>query len=259
MIRWGLATLLIALAFEVAAFAALPDHIVVYYSFSEGSGTKVKDLSKYGNDGEIEGEAKWTVGEHDGALELNGATGMISAPISDSLCSLKEPMSVGAILKIVEFPVEWQSLACMYPNEKCSNNDRENGWKCGFHNRNPTLTRWLAGDYHATDVTLETDKWYYLVYVLNPDDAKFYVDGELAQHMAAPAVAGIDVHSPLHIGVEEGIGNWYSHIILDEFWISSVEVSPDEIKMLASPESVISVNPGDKLATTWGEVKSLYR
>lgn len=95
--------------------------------------------------------------------------------------------------------------------------------------------------------------------MLNPDDAKFYVDGELAQHMPAPTLAGISVHSPLHIGVEEGIGNWYSHIILDEFWISSVEVSPDEVKMLASPESVLSVNPGGKLATTWGEVKSLYR
>lgn len=96
---------------------------------SEGSGKTIKDFSKYGNDGEIVDEAKWTEGEHDGALELDGNTGMISAPISDSLNSLKAPMTVGAILKIVEFPGEWQSLACMYPNDKCSNDDRQNGRK----------------------------------------------------------------------------------------------------------------------------------
>lgn len=248
---------LFSLAFGIEAFAALPDDIVIYLSFSEGRGNEVKDFSKYGNNGEIVGDAVWVEGKHDGALELDGSTTMISVPASDSLTSLEAPMTVGAIFEIVAFPTEWQSLAAMYPNDKCSNNDRVNGWKCGFRSQNPTLTRWLDTDYDANSITLETDKWYYLVYVLNSEDAKFYVDGELEQSMPAPDLEGIEVNSPLHIGVEEGIGNYYLHVILDEFWISNVEKSEKEIKEFASPEKIISVNSKGKLATLWGKVKHL--
>ena len=174
---------------------------------------------------------------------------MISSYISVSV-------TVGAILEIVEFPVEWQSLACMYPNDKCSNDDRVNGWKCGFRNQNPTITRWLDTDYDANSITLETDRQYYIVWVFNSKDAKFYVGGELKQSMPAPDLEGIEVDSPLQIGVEEGPGSWYSHVILDEFWISNVEKSEKEIKEFASPELMLSVSPKAKLATTWAEIKS---
>jgi hypothetical protein len=248
---------LLVFTFGMKAFAALPDDIVVYFSFSEGKGNEVKDSSKYGNNGEIVGDAEWVQGEHDGALELDGATGMVSVPGSDLLIDLEAPMTVGAILEIVEFPIDWQSLAAMYPNDKCSNDDRVNGWKCGFYNQNPTLTRWLDTDYNATSVILETDKWYYLVYVFNSKEAKFYVDGELMQSMPAPDLEGIEVNSPLHIGVEEGIGNYYLHAILDEFWISNIEKSEEEIKELASPETILSVNIKGKLTTVWGSIKVL--
>ena len=255
MSKFSCIFMLLLLAFGIEAFAALPDDIVVYFSFSEGRGNQVKDSSKYGNNGEIVGDAIQVEGEHDGALELDGSTTMISVPASDSLTSLEAPMTVGAILEIVEFPVDWQSLAAMYPNDKCSNDDRVNGWKCGFHNVNPTTTRWLDTDYDATSIILETGKRYYLVYVFNSEDAKFYVDGELEQSMPAPDLEGINVDSPLHIGVEEGIGNYYLHAILDEFWISNVEKSEKEIKEFASPESMLSVSSKGKLATMWGKVK----
>jgi len=246
---------LLLFVFGIKAFAAFPDDIVVYLGFNEGVGTEVKDFSKYSNNGEIVGDAKWVKGEHGSALEIDGSTGMITVPGSDSLAALKAPMTVGAILKIVEFPVDWQSLAAMYPNDKCSNNDRDNGWKCGFRNQNPTLTKWAITDYDATDIVLETDRWYYLVYVFNSQDTKFYLDGELQQSMPAPDLEGIDVDSPLHIGVEEGIGNYYTHVILDEFWISNVEKSEREIKELASPESMLSVNIKGGLTTVWGSIK----
>ena len=241
-----------------AAFAALPDDVVLYFGFNEGSGSQVKDSSNYGNDGEVVGDAKWVEGQHDGALELDGSISMVSVPGSDSLMALEAPMTVGAILEIVEFPIDWQSLAAMYPNDKCSNDDRLNGWKCGFHNRNPTTTRWPDTDYDATNITLETDKWYYLVYVFNSKDAKFYLNGELEQSMPAPDLEGIAVDSPLHIGVEEGIGNYYMHVILDEFWISNVEKSEEEIKELASPESILAVNiEGNTTTGSWGSIKVL--
>lgn len=248
---------LLTLAFGIAAFAALPDDIVLYFSFSEGGGNKVNDHSKYGNNGEITGKPKWVEGEHDGALELDGKSTVILVEPSDSLTSLKVPMTVGAILKVVEFPVEWQNLASMDATAA----DRNPGWKCGFRSKNPTLTRWPDTDYDATSIILKEGEWYYLVYVFNPKDAKFYVDGELKQHMPAPDLNGIDVSKSPHldIGAESGTpGNWYSHTILDELWISNIAKSEEDIKKFASPESILSVSLRDKLATTWGTIKAQY-
>lgn len=245
---------LLTLASGMAAYAALPDDIVLYFSFSDGSGNVVKDSSKYGNDGEITGAPEWVDGQHNGALELNGQTTVILVPLSDSLGELKAPMTVGTILNVVKYPVDWQGLASMDATAA----NRDNGWKCGFYNRNPTLTRWPDTDYNATSIALTEGEWHYLVFVFNDQDAKFYVDGELEQNMPAPDLKNIDVSASPHldIGAESGRpGNYYSHLILDEFWISNVEKSVDDIRELQNPDSLISVNSMDKLAKTWGMLK----
>lgn len=245
---------LLILTFGMTAYAALTNDIVLYFSFNDGSGSEVKDSSKYGNNGDITGSPKWVKGQHGGALDLDGKTTVILVKLSDSLGKLKAPMTVGAILNVVEYPIDWQGIASM--DSTAAN--RDNGWKCGFHNQNPTLTRWPATDYDATTIILPTGEWHYLVFVFNDQDAKFYVDGVLEQHMPAPDLKNIDVSQSPHldIGAESGRpGNYYSHVILDELWISNIEKSIDDIKKLENPESVISVSSGGKLATTWGMLK----
>lgn len=249
--------MLLSISFGVRVFAALPEDIVLYFNFNEGGGNKVKDLSKYGNNGEITGKPVWVKGQHGGALDLDGKTTVILVPLSNSLGGLKAPMTVGAILNVVEYPVDWQNLASMDATAA----NRDNGWKCGFHNQNPTLTRWPDTDYDAVSITLKTGEWHYLVFVFDVEDAKFYVDGELKHHMPAPDLKGIDVSKSPHldIGAESGRpGNYYSHLILDELWISSIGKSEKDIKALASPEAVLSVNSGGKLTTTWGSIKEAY-
>jgi len=249
-----LCAMLLTITFGMVAYASLPDDIVLYFSFSDGNGNKVKDFSKYGNNGEITGTPKWVKGQNDGALDLDGKTTVILVPLSDSLGKLKAPMTVGAILNVVEYPVDWQGLASMDATAA----DRNNGWKCGFHNKNPTLTRWPDTDYDATSITLKEGEWHYLVYVFDVQDAKFYVDGELAQHMPAATLNNIDVSKSPHldIGAESGRpANYYSHLILDELWISNKGADIDEIKSLSNPASILSVNSGDKATTTWGKLK----
>jgi hypothetical protein len=250
-----LCTVLLTLTFSMVVYASLPDDIVLYFSFSEGSGNKVKDFSKYGNNGEITGTPQWVKGQNDGALDLDGKTTVILVPLSDSLGKLKAPMTVGAILNVVEYPIDWQGVASMDSTAA----SRDNGWKCGFHTKNPTLTRWPDTDFDATNITLKEGEWHYLVYVFDAQDAKFYVDGELAQDMPAPTLNNINVSQSPHldIGAESGTpGNYYSHLILDELWISNIAASADEIKSLSNPASILSVNSRDKTATVWGKLKS---
>jgi hypothetical protein len=237
----------------IEAWAALTDDIVLYYSFSEGKGDTVKDSSKYGNDGAINGTAKWANGKNDGAIELDGSKMAIKVLPSDSLTKLKEPLTVGAIFQPIAFPVDWQCLAEM-PSTAA---DRSKGWKLGFNAQNPLFTTYGIADHIADKIVLEAGKWYYLVCVFDNKNASFYVDGELQQQV--PASPGIVVsNSPgINIGAEGGtVGNWYCQVILDEFWISNATKSVNEIKQLGSPALLLSVNTNEKLVTTWAKIKS---
>ena len=51
------------------------DSCVLYFTFSENSGKSVKDESKAGNDGKIQGGVKWVKGKYCTALEFSGKKG----------------------------------------------------------------------------------------------------------------------------------------------------------------------------------------
>ncbi|MCF7972779.1 MAG: discoidin domain-containing protein [Phycisphaerae bacterium] len=56
-----------------------PD-LVGWWSFSEGEGTTVADLSPYGRNGTLEGGATWAEGRFGGGIELDGSSGYVSIP-----------------------------------------------------------------------------------------------------------------------------------------------------------------------------------
>jgi len=234
-----------------AAYSALPDYIVLYFNFDEGGGNKAVDLSQYGNNGEITGNPEWVDGKSGKAIHLDGSSVVITVPPSDSLTSLTSPLSVGAWIKPVSFPVEWQCLIEM----EGSADDRTNGWKIGFHNQNPVFTTYGHKDHFADQITLNENEWIYFAVVADGTNVNFYINGDLAQQV--PFEGTIDVtNSPgVNIGAEKGQpGNWYSDVILDELWVANKALSADEVKTLSAP-SAAAVRPSEKLTTTWGEIK----
>ncbi|MCP4256356.1 MAG: hypothetical protein GY774_02385 [Planctomycetes bacterium] len=54
--------------------------LVAWWRFDEGSGTQALDSSGYGNDGVVEGDAKWVAGQIGGAIEFNGQNSRVVAP-----------------------------------------------------------------------------------------------------------------------------------------------------------------------------------
>lgn len=90
------------------AYAALPDDIVLFMTFEEGSGTDVKDISKYGNNG-VATAASWTDGRLGGGFEFDASKTVITVEPSDVLTALKEPMSIGYWINILSFPAQWQA------------------------------------------------------------------------------------------------------------------------------------------------------
>ncbi len=54
--------------------AVLTDELVLCFSFDEGRGNTVKDLSPEKNDGTIQGNPKWVDGKFGKALYFDGST-----------------------------------------------------------------------------------------------------------------------------------------------------------------------------------------
>lgn len=242
------------LTFSITAFAVLPDDIMLYYNFSAGSGNIVKDYSKYGNDGTITGATKWVKGQHDGAFDLDGRVSVITAQNTKTLSALKVPITVGAIFQVVEFIDKWQSLAGMNGSASSTNN----GWFVQFCNQNPTFTTLGIKDHISTKITLEAGKWYYLVYLYDGKNASFYIDSVLEDQISGQGDIDVSKSPMLTMGADQGtIGNYPIHIILDEFWISNVAKTPQDIKAFANPESMYNaVSPIGFLSTTWGKMKN---
>ena len=78
--------------FPFVSEAIEDDAMVLYFSFDEGKGKDVEDLSGKGNDGTLEGDAKWEKnGKINSALFFNEQIqkGVVAAPASDSLAITK--------------------------------------------------------------------------------------------------------------------------------------------------------------------------
>ena len=54
--------------------------LVAHWRFDEGSGTLAADTSGNGNDGTLEGDAKWVAGQLGSGVEFNGSNARVVAP-----------------------------------------------------------------------------------------------------------------------------------------------------------------------------------
>lgn len=238
-----------------AAYSALPDHIVLYFSFDKGKGNKVFDKSQYYNDGEIIGDVKWVDGKHAGALKLDGSKTVIKVPSSNPLTELTTHMSVGAWLKPVSFPND--ACQCLADMESTPG-DRTNGWEVGpFGQGSFFFCTYGHADHVADQIKLKVDEWAYLVVVTDGVNIDFYLNGSLAQKVPHQGPIDVTKAPGLNLGAEGGkMGSYYCDVILDEFWISNQTLSKDEVKVFMEPEGLLPVDSRGKIATTWGGVKS---
>ena len=225
----------------------------VYYSFDDEDQT-VKDGSPHGNNGTVVGNAKWRDGVIDKAISLepnvwvdmNGPefknipvdaitmafwvnhTGVVTdQSVFDAIGDV-----VGSGLFHVEIEVEgirWTG--------------RDVGGSNVFQIRpGPIITanEWVhfAGTYDSESREVKT-------FLNGVEDKTAQGAGKLSDNWKRKA--GIGHHNN---------SRWFTGL-LDEFYIFSRALSEDEINQLKDGK-FLSVDPSEKLATTWGDIKS-YR
>ena len=226
-------------------------HTVALYTFETGSGKVVKDLSGKGNDGTLMG-AKWGEGNPGGGLVFGGNAprDFVEIPDSDSL-DLVEGLTVEMWLYLNAWSTAGGTGAT-----------KELAYKVGPRSDKKVLIRMTttANAWGAAVAAGQTDmplkKWVHIAgtYDAKSGVGKIYIDGVLD---GEGKIGGDLVPNDDVLWLGRGAGPFLDGQ-MDEVRISNIARTEQEIQTLMDKgiEGVLAVIPEDKLATTWGALKS---
>lgn len=216
-------------------------------TFSEETGNTSKDLSGNGNDGELKG-AVWAEGKFGKGVEFKKDGDCVAMPLSPTL-DLAEELSVEAWVKPATVDVRMDIVSKHESGGYALIIDEGGVVRASFH---------IAGNYTPTRSAnvLKADEWYYLAATFDGEALKVYIDGELEGETPIKGeVTSTDV--PLAVGGNAGpggvVGSYFFKGVVDEFRVSNVARTPEEIK--AAMETEGPVEPSGKLSVTWSGVK----
>ena len=246
------AALVVMVAGTISVDAEINDSTLsVYYSF-DGEGETVKDHSSNGNDGMIVGD----VNREDGvfgtaiALETNTWIDMNGPEFKNG------PVDGFTLLVWVNHTGSGDPQTLL----DAIGTDHGNGL---FHMEiRPGGFRFFHRDGTNTTVfninpgpVLEANTWVHFAGTYDSDSGvvKTYVNGEETHSATGSGKCSNNWGVSAGIGHHKN-GRWYNGL-LDEYYLFNRALPADEI-MDVMDSSLLAVEPADKLATTWGIIKS---
>ena len=246
--------ILIPLLTGIISLPSFPqdEHTVLLYTFETGEGNTVKDLSGNGNEGKLMGSTKWGEGKPGSGLIFggNGPRDFVEIPDSDTL-DLVEGLTVEMWIYLNSPSTAGGTGAT-----------KESTYKVGPRSDQKVLLRMTTSskDWGSAVVisnkVLALDKWVHIAgtYDAKSGEGKIYIDGEVDNEsdIGGDIVPNNDV---LWLG--RGAGPFIDGK-MDEVRISNIARTQQEIQQLMKIgiEGVLAVTPRDKLATSWGKLKS---
>lgn len=235
-----------------ANYNASAQKLVGLWMFDEGKGNVVKDASGNGNDGEVKG-AKWVNGKYGKALKFDGATEYVEIPDSDTLDL--ETFTLMAWFNIEKLHGKWHIIASKENRGPTGRNygmfgninsgvihysfTVGNAWRS--YN---AVTNVVDGKWHHAAITY--DKKTFIAYVDGKPDAQQNLSEKPDQHDNSLWIGGCP------------IGNYWLLGMVDEVAVYDNALSEAKINNLMKGHKVAVVNPADKAATTWANIKEKY-
>ncbi len=252
--------LILAIVCGTYAAADLLEGLVLYMPLDEGTGKNAEDFSENGFKGELNGGAKWVDGKFGKALEFSASSDFV-AVADDETFHIEDEITQAAWVNLDRLP----SAHAIVFGTRTGGGGRNIGFGYGMNPSNG-LKVWTNGagggfkDINDNATELDTGKWYYLSYTHTSDNngkVTIYVDGEVThEEDSNNPVAPAGATSQIQIGTWAGEA-WPG--IVDEVRLWNRALSDDEMKqsMDMGADEFLAVNPKDKLATTWGQIKRL--
>lgn len=254
LLRMGLIIIIVVFMVSILtqSIYAQDENTVLLYTFDSGYGDVVKDLSAHGNDGTLMGSTDWDTGKLGNGLVFGGSgpRDFVDIPDSDSLDF------------VTEFTIEmWVNLNA-HSTAGGTGVTKEKSYKIGPRSNKRSILRMTTTTNDWVSATLigqkalDINAWIHIAgsYDAMSGDAKLYSNGELDSERN---IGGDIIPNNDNVWIGRGSSPFLEGYI-DEVRISSVVRSQEEIQHLmnAGIEGVLSVSPIDKLATSWGKIKS---
>jgi len=229
-------TLCFIVCLSAVGETVIPEGLLLYLPFDEGTGGTAKDLSGNKFDGNLNGGVKWTDGKVNKAVQFNGSDAFVSVA----------PIGVALEVFTIEF---WFSPAkdldsddprmdLMYTHTGCCrphitfNRQKDGG--IGLH----TEFGGNGDQGPITDLTTATGKWYagewyHWAGTVDKNETKVYVNGKFEKKLKAEGVPHLryEEHG-ISIGAAGGSLNWFSGR-LDELRIWERVLNDAEIQILS--------------------------
>ena len=255
LIKWCHVYFVISIIMGACMLSAQADlkdpTLSVYYSFDKEDDT-VKDGSINGNDGKVVGNAKWEKGvigkaialEPNVWIDMNGPE-FENGPVEGFTLAVWVNHTGSADPQTLLDAIGTGHGSGLYHMEI-----RPGGFRF-FHRNNANAEVFNINP----GPVIEADKWVHFAGTYDSDsgDAKTYIDGEETHAAKGNGELSDDWGVTAGIGHHKN-GRWFAGL-LDEYYLFGRALSADEIKQVMDGE-FLAVEPEDKLATTWGSIKS---
>ena len=235
-----------------------PETIVGMWLLDDGSGKTVKDSSENGFDGEIVGAVEWTKEKKFGGNGLffpGDASSYVTIPHDDSM----NLVTMTALAWVKMDKEQTDGNAPIYKADGSNRNYALRLHCCPIPSTNTFYLEFSnpPGSWHNTyngkEKTILTDgKWHHIAGTYDKKVIRAYVDGVLEGAETAWEGTPDTNKAPIQLGARSLKG------ILDDVGIFNIALSQDDINTIMKKglAGITAVSPADKLATTWGQIKS---
>ena len=204
--------------------------LVAAYSFNEGAGTTLTDLSGNGNTGTIVGAAWTTAGKYGNALSFNGASSYVDIGNGASL-QLTGNMTWSA----------WINAAANLPDDGiiAAKSDATSGWQLktsrdtGSYTFGSAVTASGGSRVQRYSTTVRSlNTWYYVagVYNATAQTLDIYVNGVLNDGIMVGTPPGSQVNASVNANIGRRTGGLYFNGVIDEVRIYNRALTQSEIQ-----------------------------
>ena len=267
MILWLLLFSFLAFG-ESLSLAVQEESLVLYFPFDEGEGDTANDASGNNNNGTFKGQPQWVKGKYDSALQFDGAENKnyVEIPDHPSLNPEKE-ITIMAWIYFDEF----HNTAGVISKYVGAGNQRTYNLRM-HHTDNLALSSECSSngafqlgasttEAHTPAGSLKEGEWQHVAMTFKAKEfLRLYVNGERKADSKANATDSLfDNNVPLMVGTDFDPGGAHGANpreftgVIDEVAVFKIALSDEEIQQ--AMENVMTIEPGGKLATSWGRIK----
>jgi hypothetical protein len=264
-------TVIIILGLSGQSYAKIdPATCTGAWVFNDPSADVLKDISGNANDCTIKGKPKWVDSTFGKAIDFDATDDLVECPDNDPLDVGTDNFSVVAWIKCAKYdPGEWEAQIIF----KLEHAVPRHGYLLAVRgsldagNKNKPVFIMGLGDasgIHTFGTSpINDDTWHHLAVTVDRSNSVImYRDGEIEaqQNIAGYAKQNEDNSRVFNIGSETGTPGRYIKGTIDDVALFKTVLTPADISDLMNfgLEKILggkAVQPFDKLASTWADVK----